>query len=1679
MADSKYPTQLDTDVELIRVDNNITEIGGDAINGLRGAVFNIEETLGITPQGTATDVAARLSQSLNPDGTIKASALSTIGLVTLPITNAMIAGNAGILESKLQLDYRTKILRELIGALRVEHDALVLAVQGDITNLSRHVAHPSSFGRHRTSDIDGYIGTYAGYNLQYVINDLDTRIIDHLADPIDAHDASAVSFDDSNTFIHAEEVQTAIEKLDALGITTLVMHQDEQHSNGILNAQKVSANGNHGETVVIPSALNAVAPGATIVAYTTPPGTLAQVVRGDRIDITINSDVYTRYVNSVNATYGTVSFFNALPVGGVNVSAVIYRTLEESWAPSTLNLAIRNDTVDNNCGSVLQLIHPSAPYILSNGLDVRKITATAKYIKLAWQSGETSDIDAYQALQNYPLINSSPSTWTAGNLMVALNKEFKKDTNNYPLVAFVYRGEVGIGFDEPDGYVELRTPSSDSAWPAFGLVGTEIDYSLGPRRFYIDGYGFSSIRKVVDAVGTTDDTATIRNINVDLQALGVGQTGIVRVKNHADAGTYVFDASSASSLTISSHIGGFASGMNVSVEIYSDSFAVPTIPLKHTLYELFIDGYEDESGELKAAARVEYAAGGGSNGNPQNWFDITDISRDFVVGTKRIHFQNVAGEFVVMLGDPILTPPTNKGITNPGAMILLPTTNAVGYAFRLYDYNNVDYVDIEIADDSFVLVPLGEERAVDLIIHQRISEEKYVQIGQVLHNADRFKRLSDRRLFGTVGRKDIRNDYSRDYISYPRSLLRGTGVIYGCEVSSGLTGPIMDGGQILTDGNIYSISRTELAIPTDGVAATYNIFTDGDGVLRFLQNNQAVGVLLTTPSAAEIIASSDKVLLGQVDISSEGIVSSIRDYRRFVNNIDNKMELLVEGNDITHGSFASLRAAVNYINVQGVESSNSVVIRLRGNVEHSLTEGTIEIPSGVTITGDSPPFVDASYGATLVLVGTGTFMLPDTGVTLKNLHITMEASSSCENFIGDGTTNIDTLVIENCFFEDLKSDAGMNWISANNISRLVVSRTTVELDSTNGAANGITVSESFSDSSFKHFYLNFTGTDPQKGFSSGTIDNFSIKDTEITFTSTTTSYAITDASDVVELYMENCIINYPASSVDAYGISLSSGKLRRSWIDNCYFNLGTTSTGGAAISVDLCQNVFIINSHIAFASTSTTNVGINTSVLTQCQIKGCYFADANIGIYAESAPDNIISECSFRVEQSAIDLTKAESVMIKNNIVLKETNVAASPNLIKITDSIQVIIQENILLTTITGLANGNMIALVKTSSDLDNIHITDNVLKNTGTSGHGFAAGINSYGTNDNFHICRNTITDFFGDADSYGILINGANGVHISDNIVYGCRLALSINNGFFHQILNNYFNGAENATTVSMVWDSIAGYIIFNNNFISNSMSTYLGPTHDMVSVTTLVPHTLINCIINGNVFVGNASTNDCALLLLEGDGHIVSDNQFVGETFNSPHSPLNISGDNVLITNNSFVTIGSAVAGMIADTGSANIDSMNKGQIYTVPLLLNEVGFESDWAFSANGTNILITSGAVTGSNKAIVYFGTDAIPVGATITSVDIYNLVYGVGGAATDMQFEWRYASIPNPGVGSIRVGATTNAQVSGFFLMGTSTITASHTVADDEVHFIWVINSAQTGSATKWLQGLKVTYKL
>jgi hypothetical protein len=149
MGKSVYPNTIDSDLELPRVDGNVTEIGGDSINALRDAVIAIENAVGISPQGNKPSLSDRVGVALDANGNIKASALSAVAVVTLPITNSQIGDTAEIVESKLSLDYSTSFLKARIDSAVTDISAANAAFNAFVASTLKHFS--GTLNRH-----DGY-----------------------------------------------------------------------------------------------------------------------------------------------------------------------------------------------------------------------------------------------------------------------------------------------------------------------------------------------------------------------------------------------------------------------------------------------------------------------------------------------------------------------------------------------------------------------------------------------------------------------------------------------------------------------------------------------------------------------------------------------------------------------------------------------------------------------------------------------------------------------------------------------------------------------------------------------------------------------------------------------------------------------------------------------------------------------------------------------------------------------------------------------------------------------------------------------------------------------------------------------------------------------------------------------------------------------------------------------------------------------------------------------------------------------------------------------------------------------------------------------------------------------------------------------------------------------------------
>jgi hypothetical protein len=247
MSKTKYPNQIDTPSELPIVRDNIFEIGSDAINSLRSAIIQIEKTLGINPQGTVgMTVGDRISQSLDSSGNIRKEALDISGIISGPIFDDQISEVAAIRETKLRLDFPTKILQSEISYVSSLIDEIQKQLEEISSKLSAHLS-PDAINRHsaraisttviaNTSSSSG-VREFSASSVQSVLEGIFSSHINYdgtdISSTNNSHSASQIYFDNTlTTDILSSDVQGAIEEASAFLIRGVEKHQDLFHSNG-------------------------------------------------------------------------------------------------------------------------------------------------------------------------------------------------------------------------------------------------------------------------------------------------------------------------------------------------------------------------------------------------------------------------------------------------------------------------------------------------------------------------------------------------------------------------------------------------------------------------------------------------------------------------------------------------------------------------------------------------------------------------------------------------------------------------------------------------------------------------------------------------------------------------------------------------------------------------------------------------------------------------------------------------------------------------------------------------------------------------------------------------------------------------------------------------------------------------------------------------------------------------------------------------------------------------------------------------------------------------------------------------------------------------------------------------------------------------------------------------------
>lgn len=346
---SNYPNQLDDDVSLPRVDDDVTQEGGPAINAIRDAIFGLEGQVGVGAQGTAASIAARLGVSLSPAGNLLPSAIAGLGLVTLPITDIQISPTAAIQESKLALAYPTATLYSIMNNINTGVDSALNFITYHGSKLEPHLAGVTY--RHTMDQIDinanaaNYFENRNGLdrnntNLYTLFNDINNDLVAHeKADstvlgpnpalttvgtipPTNYAHVSTGLFVDTSNFSFIPQTSTSVQEvlqfIDNSNILILGTRIQTLYQNGISRASRSTVVTNNlelidGQLVTNSTTGQLIVPSTTVTTYHLDGGSSTPVD-----NISDGDDIVQFFPPASNATTNVFdSQFSAVKVGDI------------------------------------------------------------------------------------------------------------------------------------------------------------------------------------------------------------------------------------------------------------------------------------------------------------------------------------------------------------------------------------------------------------------------------------------------------------------------------------------------------------------------------------------------------------------------------------------------------------------------------------------------------------------------------------------------------------------------------------------------------------------------------------------------------------------------------------------------------------------------------------------------------------------------------------------------------------------------------------------------------------------------------------------------------------------------------------------------------------------------------------------------------------------------------------------------------------------------------------------------------------------------------------------------------------------------------------------------------------------------------------------------------------------
>ena len=1503
---SVYPNELDSDLEIPRVDDEVSEISGDVINALRDAVFNIEKTLGISLQGNKPNLADRISVSIDSNGNIKSSAISSIGLVTLPITDNQISSTASIAESKLDLDYSTQSLKNSINSSITDINALQLSLNSISASFSSHINGLSN--KHDGYQININNGTFIGVaglsatTIGDAINEFSTIFITgdgsrpphidltlptsikHTANYISVNTDNFSTIDSTST-----TVQEALDSVDNEIVGQQNEHMDNFHSNGILkeinsgefynpNQRKI------GPVTISYSAGSTVAKLSGVTSFSD-----LGIVSGDILKIQSGvDDEGTFKIQAVGPksgtgtigdfpelTYDEVDVFHVFTTTETSATGSIYKSASISSESAPLACAVRNN---NTLVDTISILNPSVARVVSIGFNGTILNADGYEINIevGLGNGQVRGLTIpnlyYERLGSAP-----PSVVDSCTVAERINAYVSHPDygHHFPISAFKVGNEIAIahnlvGADYTlkilDGYTGNRALGLD----AYGsdVLDLEIvgnDNSL----FNVNGVSRSTLRTIVDGYATiTADSETFTIYNNDGSIvnpvnLGIGSGSVIHITGHPTLdvnGSYTLYSSNTTSISV-------FTAEKIPVVGISTTFNVLITDSHVSLHSLFsaetdlglVEIFVDEDGRSLVNQRLSYDNSIGSE------VHIIGVSDGFPPSSITLNQGTVSGtnyRTFSIISDSV-----------SGTTVTLHK-DFIG-TFKLYHPDNINYLTIKVNSE------LSSVYSETVVVDDTLNLDETMRLS-VLHfdSQDSITNVLDTRPFGNLSANQISDDFIELFSQRPISDLRSDGVVRGFDV---LAIPYVDsltGMQALPlSGGVVYVNGVRVVVETQKVLLqSYD--SDGNinsNIERIIGINDFGTIREFDDELGEILSdgynssvSFGKILpLYKVTLDADGLIDDIIDLRLFINNLDEKIELIVDETNNVVGNFRSLSGALLY--ADSYPSSEKLTIKIVGTV---TADRPFIVPNGVSITGIS------QYGGGIQKI----------------------------------TNNLDL------------NDHLLTLSGNNRLENIEVSSSTIGMD-------GYLVSVDGSNVNIENCRLRFTedvalgsftsGSDHGIGFGEGAVSDVRIHNNKID----NVFAGIVSAIGCDNLTIsDNILTNIVGFGIETYGVFIGSTRA----VSNTVISGNTIEVPSIAFSdimgikvevFDEIGTVRIDNNNISHdgGDTMTSGIHIENTVgnsnkiselfitdnfirgiqLDANSIFGIYVNDVSRAIIANNILRNIGStagdDTAFIKLDSNVSMSNVHGNILEDGSVLSGVDVGTSTNasivgniLSNIGDTATGILSTSTVFirgNSIGAKVSDNVLIAASTETSAYGIHwsaaghstsISNNVLK--ASSDAGTPASFRDYairvlGANMDIH--NNTITQMASATNSIGISSGpGSNYSRITNNTISGADMEalIELTGGTEHMVSGNMLKNSSNDSSIFIRINSTTDSLVSGNTMrgvadygITEESTTIDGCVisnnniQATISVDALDVATSSDCTILGNFVLDTASTS----------------------------------------------------------------------------------------------------------------------------------------------------------------------------------------------------------------------------